>query len=381
MGPASFRGVAFHVDTAERTGGRRGVTHEYPFRDTSFREDTGGKAKAFTVEGYVIGPDYFTARDALLAELEREGPGELVHPYYGTLRVALDGDYRVRETRDRGGMAVFSIPFIETPVAPVQPTAVIDATATATASATAAQAAVEADFLSTYVTDATLTTSVAGALRSATLHVNGLLATVDLEEQELATMKRRVSEFEDSIASVIGTPADIIAGLSGLLGGLGSVAALRSAYDFDPGVRPPDTTPNRADEQTNFDAVQRLVQRMAVVQAATLTLTESFDSYDEAVAAREAITDPLDEQADIASDDTYPALLQLRADLVKAVPGEGGDLPRLLTVTLSETTPSLVLSHRLYGNLDGEADILARNGVRHPGFVVGGRALEVLSDD
>jgi prophage DNA circulation protein len=112
-----------------------------------------------------------------------------------------------------------------------------------------------------------------------------------------------------------------------------------------------------------------------------VVVEQEFDSYDEAVAARDEITDLLDEQADEAADDTYPALMQLRADLVKAVPGEGADLPRLLAYTPPATVPSLVLAHRLYGDVTKELEVVARNKVRHPGFVTGGRELEVVSRD
>lgn len=37
--PARFRGKTFNVDESSRTGGRRGLTHEFPDRDIPFRED------------------------------------------------------------------------------------------------------------------------------------------------------------------------------------------------------------------------------------------------------------------------------------------------------------------------------------------------------
>jgi prophage DNA circulation protein len=379
MGPASFREARFYVDTAERSGGRRGVTHEYPFRDQPHREDTGGMPRTFNVEGHVIGENYFAARDALIAELEKPGPGELVHPYYGTLRVAVDGKFSVRETTDRGGMATFSIPFIVTAVDPVQPTTTPDGTTKVAASVTAARASIASEFLAAFITDASLTESVAGALRSATLAVNGVLSNVEMGLQELATMRRRVSDLESSVSALLGTPADIVSAVTDLLAGIPTEAVL-NVYHFAPGVRPPATTPNREIEQTNFDAMQRLVQRLTVARAAELATSVTYDSYDAAVAAREAITDLLDEQTETAGDEVYPALMQLRADLVRAVPGDASDLPRLLDHTPAETVPSLVLAHRLYGNIDLEADLIARNGVAKPGFITGGRVLEVLSD-
>jgi prophage DNA circulation protein len=156
-------------------------------------------------------------------------------------------------------------------------------------------------------------------------------------------------------------------------------AKVLAIYDYDPGLRPSATTATRLQEQTNFDAAQRLIQQLALLRAAELALDETFDSYDAAVAARDTLTDKLDDQADLATDDTYPLLTQLRADLVKAIPGSGNDLPHLIDHTPIVTVPSLVLAYKLYGNLDLESDLVARNNLRHPGFVQGGQVLEVLS--
>jgi prophage DNA circulation protein len=88
----------------------------------------------------------------------------------------------------------------------------------------------------------------------------------------------------------------------------------------------------------------------------------------------------LDQQAETAGDDVYQVLTDLRAALVRAVPGDESNLPRLLSFTPPTSAPSLVIVHRLYGNVDKDLDLVARNHLRHPGFVPGGRALEVLSN-
>ena len=96
---ASFRGVPFEVDDVEASGGRRVVLHEYPLRDTPYREDLGRRAREFSVRGYIIQGrtyDYATSRANLLKALEAYGAGELVHPWHGEVSVVVD-DYRLRE--------------------------------------------------------------------------------------------------------------------------------------------------------------------------------------------------------------------------------------------------------------------------------------------
>ena len=110
--PASFRGAEFHIDANSRASGRRMVLHEFPKRDIPYAEDMGRKARGFPINGYVIGPDYKSARDDLIDALETEGPGQLVLPTLGQWQVQVR-DYTVRETRQAGGMAEFEMQFVE----------------------------------------------------------------------------------------------------------------------------------------------------------------------------------------------------------------------------------------------------------------------------
>jgi prophage DNA circulation protein len=378
---ASFRGVPFEVDTSERSGGRRGVTHEYPFRDEPYREDTGRKVRNFTIEGHVIGPEYLAAKNRLIGALESpSGPGELVHPYYGTRHVAV-GDFRVREAATEGGLARFSIDFEETPGSPSQPAAVADRAAELQTRTSAARSAVGAEFTASYapgIHTGALVTAVIGVATA----VDAALQSVGQGVQESAASAARAAEVAASAAGIIESGVDVLAALVDLFNAATGVssAALLTVYTADVGTRPAEVTSNRTAEAGNYDAIQQLSRRLTVVRAAELALEETFSDYASAVAARDAIADLLDEQTELAGDDAYPALVELRSALVLAVPGETSALPQLVTFTPTESVPSLVLAWKLYRNVTGEADILARNTVKNPMFLVGGTELEVLSD-
>lgn len=378
---ASFRGVPFEVDTSERSGGRRGVTHEYPFRDEPFREDLGRQARSFSVEGHVIGPEYLTARDRLIAALESpSGPGLLVHPYYGTRNVVVT-EFRIRESATEGGLARFSIDFEESPATPVEPDARIDRAAALRDKAAAARAAIRAEFTAAYA-PGVHTESLAGALSSAAGAVDAALQSSGQGVQEAAASAKRAADLAANAATLVTSGADTLTALVELFdaaSGLTSTDML-TVYDANLGQRPSGATSNRMIEQENFDQLQRLSQRLTVVRAAELALEETFTDYGSAVAARDAIADLLDEQAELADDSAYTALVELRAALVNAVPGFESGLPRLVTYTPPETVPSLVLAWRLYRSVDLEGDVLVRNSVLNPMFVVGGTPLEVLSD-
>jgi prophage DNA circulation protein len=378
--PAKFRDVEFYVASSDRAGGRRQVKHEYPQRQKPSPEDMGRKARTFQIDGYVIGEDYFEARDKLIDALESDrGPGTLNHPYHGKVRVAVD-DYRVRETNQAGGIAEFSITFIEAPPDALAPVAVTDGPSLLLASASAARAASLGAFLKQY-SPGSLLSSVSAAVRSVTRSIDLVTDTVTMEVQNLATLKSRITDLQSSVNTLVKTPENLAGSLSNMFDSLASRTGLKSIYDYDPGNTPPSTTPNRIQEQTNFNALNRFVQQTIAIRSAELLASDTFDSYESAVSARNSVSDMLDEQAELSTDEAYPVLLQLRADMVKAVPGDSGELKRLVAYTPTVTVPSLVLAYNLYGDLSRESDLLARNSVRHPGFMVGGVELEVLSSD
>lgn len=379
MGPATFRGVPFHVDTAEFAGGRRGVRHEYPLKDKPFREDMGRRARDFSIEGYVVGDDYLAKRDSLIAALEEPGPGDLVHPRYGNRRVAC-ATFRVRESTAEGGMARFSIDFEETPDQAANPSSVPAAAEQVKASAAVARASIGKDFIAKF-RPGTLMTSVADCVRAVTLSIDNAKATIAMSAAQSADLRTRLDRLSSTAASLVNDPDALLEEATALFDTFVFTTPLLSVADFDPGVRPPATTTTRAVEQSNWDAMVAMLRTMALARAAEVAPSEKFDSYDAAVAKRDAINGRLDDQAEGTSDDTFAALSQLRADLVRALPGEDADLPRLARHTPAGTVPSLVLAHRLYGNLDREEDIVRRNHVARPGFIVGGLELEVLSDE
>ncbi|MCK8501744.1 DNA circularization protein [Myxococcus fulvus] len=381
MGPASFRGVPFHVSSSDHSGGRRGETHEYPFRETAFREDLGRAVRTYSVDGYVLGPDYMAARDRLRAELETEGPGRLVHPYYGTLLVAVD-KFSIRESTSDGGVASFSIDFIETEGKSPTPVARVDAPAQVQETAAAARTAVQTAFLATYKPGPTpFTMSLTRQLTGALVAAEAALSRVRRSVQGGAIQRARLDRLKRDVGALARAPGDIVSSVGELLSGFGTgdTAAVASVYSFAPGVRPPGTTPNRRQEQANYDALRVFLQRSVALRVAELAVDETYGNYTEARAARDLVTGMLDEQAEAVTDDAFPELYQLRADVVRALPPPDEDLPRLRSVTPAATVPSLVLAYELYGAVDLEADIIERNKVRNPCFVLAGRPLEVLS--
>jgi hypothetical protein len=113
--PAAFRNAQFFVETDMRVGGRRVAAHQYPKRNTPYSEDMGRRATRFLVQGYLIGPHYWEQKNRLIGELDKDGPGllRLPLPYQMADVKVLVASYTIVEGRERGGMCVVEMDFVE----------------------------------------------------------------------------------------------------------------------------------------------------------------------------------------------------------------------------------------------------------------------------
>lgn len=105
---ASFRGVSFHVENDDASGGRRKAIHEFAGGENSVIEDQGRRTRMFDVRAYLTGDNADSRAHALSSALDAYGPGMLVLPIDGALSVDVIEWRRSRE-RDRGGYIAFDI--------------------------------------------------------------------------------------------------------------------------------------------------------------------------------------------------------------------------------------------------------------------------------
>lgn len=392
---AKFRDAEFHVQGTDGQVGRRTVLHEYPQRDEPYAEDLGRKAREFSLEAYVIGADYMAARDRLIAAIEQPGPGTLVHPYRGTFSVVVTA-CRISETSDQGGMARFSLTFVEAGKN-TNPAARLDTQAAVATKAAEARTAAEAGFVRgftvagqpAFVVDAagSWVTEAVGGMDDAARFIKGM--EPDLLSEYALDGKRLTS----GLSVLLGAPGDLASSMTSRMAALLSMTdatesafrQLAALFGFGRDQRSYSapavpTTPARLQQASNEAAVKALTRRAAVITAAEASAAMDFASFDDAAEVRATLVEALDAEAETADDQTYMALTALRAAVVADIGSRGADLARVVRVTQPATLPALVVAHRVHGDAGREAEIVARNRVRHPGFVPGGVPLEVLSD-
>lgn len=430
--PASFRGVPFHVDGAGADVGRRVQVHEYPQRDRPWAEDLGRAARGFTVDAFVIGPNYIADAQALMAAAEEEGPGTLVHPWFGSMEVSLKDLMRVRFDA-RLGHAIIGFSFVEAGELEF-PT--FDAS-------TPVQSQMAADLLCAVSIDSFASglsgfsiaglpsfvgnlagINISGALAFAGSLGSGFSMLSGWAGSLTAIAKGGIGGLLGSVGGLLGNtigqllnaPMMLGRGLMDLLdissivgglvrGGGRSTPTYASATSTAPGRDPlaaltlgivamagnggaggalnapvpvPGTTPARQQQVQNTAAINALFRRGLLAQAVGISSHIDTTVQTDAFAIRTALCDALDAESLVADDAVYQALQAARRAVYVDITARATAGARLVDLTPTEVAPALVLAYDRYEDAGRADEVASRNDVIHPGFVPM-RTLQVLS--
>jgi prophage DNA circulation protein len=389
---ASFRGVPFEIDGVTDQFGRRWSILEFPMRDDAWAEDLGLKAPTIQIDAVLVGDDVVAQLATLRAALDAPGPGQLVHPFYGSVEVVIS-----RPTARFNAQAgrVVNISFEATRVganlaAPsglVATGPLVGRRADAAAAALAAEADAgwaisdAVDWVESAVSAAL---AVVGDAMDAAARVRGLAGA------GAAGVLRGLGL--SALASGVSLVSALFAATTSVRGAGPARAASTALVASNPPISVSTASASTADARALTALLRQLVlaARIAtLVAAARLAPDIAFESRDDALAFALALDDGLaaaaDEAGTLGWDRTWAALADLRAATMADITARAAPLPRLRHYTVPRTRPSLVVAH----DLDGEAldtlvaraaDLVARNRIRHPGFVPGASVLEVLAD-
>lgn len=361
--PASWRGIPFHVEAHELTFGRRLVRHKYAERDTEGVQDLGREGRDMSVDAYVIGDDYMAVRDQLIQACEKKGEGLLVHPYFGEVLARLARG-RQTERNEEGRMARFALEFVEAgaltfptilPTLEVGPDAANTAAGELFADSFLADVTALANDISGFITDMldTIATGV-GYLAGAVGFVASVVALGAV------------------VGTLLATPALLFGAILAAVGVLALVGILLALVDLfatTPAAKTGTTFQRQRAE--NRRALTRAWRRAALIRAAEVASTDTYTTYDEAIAIRDRIADAI--TTELAEDDlddaAFTALVDLRTDVTEAITARAADLTRLVTWTPPTVTSTLELAQLRYADPTRADAIADRNDIVHPGFV------------
>ena len=377
--PASFRGVRFRVDSADIEAGRRVQVHEYPQRDKPYTEDLGRATRGFSVTGFVIGDDYVQQANKLLTELEKAGPGELVHPWLGTLQVVLRDPARVRWASGSLGVARFELQFVEAGdlVFPSVQTSTQAASRVAADKVTAAsvqtftksfKVAGVSDFVEAAAQSkvGVLAKSLVGKLPAlpGLVDARAFAKTAEGWRNSIKDPSKLAASISGALnfSSYIGQAADLRSVANGLL-------ALLKSKELSQPLPPSVYTGSRQQAWANESALNGMTRQLVLAQAVGASSVATLPVYEDVVSLRGDLADAIDHESLTASGDVYRALTELRSAAWTDLTDRARSSARLRVIRPGAVLPALVLSHGLYGTADRADEIVARNRIRHPGFV------------
>lgn len=384
--PGSFRGVEFKTKSHKFDSGRHDVEHEFPSKEDGNSEDLGKRLPKFNLELYVLGDDYFDQRDKLMAALDQEGDGELIHPYLGKKQVQV-GKYTVTETVEEGRIARFSVEFTNagTVKFPAEATdavqSVFDAINSVLNGATAALAtglsvvgapARVAQAAAKLVQDGAArinqVAKIAGSSAQGVADVAFAIRNITAEAQDLVQAPDKLAQrFKDAFALLF-TAVEDAKTLSKTLSSEVSSFAPEPIVGSD--------TPTVQKLKGNQVAFTNFLVNVSISQQAQAAITGNYFSVDESVNIRDLLNQDIENQLpNIDDDDSYQAIKDLQVGINLGLPPQ--NVGEILTFTPAKTLPVLVIAQKLFGAIDKEDEIISQNAIRHPGFVPGGIEIEV----
>ncbi|WP_428492166.1 DNA circularization protein [Rhodopila sp.] len=417
--PASWRGLSFAVRSSSIRRGRRIAVHEYPYSDTVWVEDLGRGTRSISFSGFLIGDDVYAQRDAMLAAMEKPGPGALVHPSLGSVMASLVG-FSEAEQAEQGRTVEIELSFIESQSSPAFPTSAIATALQAITSAVQTAEATAQDFIGAVTTAigginaglsfasnvfdtvkgiitsfsslAISTAADSGATLGAVLGLpgnNGRYAYGAIPQPATATVATVIAGLTISRAAVavaggattaIVDPTLLPAAVQALTEAVRAVAQapadqirlMANLAAFNPAITS-SSAPVGAAIMAIQDATVHLFRAAALVSTANATSIYQPTSYDDALVVLQTVTDLLDQEAVAAADAgntaSYLALEALSAAIADDLLTRAANLPRLKVVTTKTPTPSLALAYALYADATRSDELIARGNPISPLFM------------
>ena len=432
--PGSFRGVPFHILSHEYSAGRNTSIFYLLYGDKDFEpviEDSGPESDEFTIDAFIIQNtgnnfDYFPARDNFIAALKKYGPGLLVHPYLGEVKVSVLGKFSMRETSDEGGIARFSITFVKAVKKDIRRTSESDSTVEdkkdemneiaadnfaeqyESGGVFQQESANAITSLLENITEVTrsIQTAINTYVSEATGVISSLIQDVDDVIDSPCDIATSLLNAATQIFNVIGLGAETITG--GIVGGCSGVRRNEQIFDGEYITeRMGTTTIDELVPAINYDPVEdQFVPEEQVNNIVAITdmnsifligvgclvlIKTDFDSQEKLLEYMNFFADTIDgvldrigeEDTDIKTTDIFNALQDLRNVFVNEMLIKNTTVAKTIEyIQPAETKSLLQWSYDLYQDLDRCCDLYDRNKpvIKHPGFPPGGEVIRALSE-
>lgn len=420
----SFKSVQFFVADSTTDFGRRIAYHEFPQYDSPYAEDLGRKGRRFTINAFVVGPNWEKQRDDLIKACESKGSGILIHPDLpGDLEVMCES-CSVSESKVNAAMtANFTLTFVETkPKKKIQKnkksTLLIKKPASISLLARAFALVQDisklpqyaADYLFSVVGDITGISNPFALINSLDSLKNLMNGDVTLPWQFAALLTSYTNTFNNDYGSN-GTILEMYDKATNEAVMQTQATVIKTTFDFRP-VTPDDNnqtntvtprtatqqylamatqpvnycaqnTPNRVLQYQAGIQMELFIKSVCLAEAIAATTETTFESLQEAQELWTQITTAFDTLITLAAKNEYvPFYTELKvqralfqADIQERAPY----LTQMVYKKIDTPMPSLLIAYEEYEDLTRAEEIVTRNKVKDPAFITSNK-LELLSE-
>lgn len=430
---ASFRGVEFLLEEADGNSGRRAIPHAYPKRESGYTEDNGKVLTNERISGRVVGDDYLDKLSALLDALNKPGPGEMVHPWFGIRKVQV-GNVNHRLVNRTDGTATINFEVYEVGEN-LFPNTKRDTANQVQDEATATQEAANDAFVKAY--DETATEGVGDMVDQYLDDLDEFTRSLPSLPDDLREWTNRLMRAKDSVGKLLAYPGELAREMMGILEDIKGVVkdpirALdvynnvqqrwdgmraelavtgglsRNIISQDGKASSVPTVSNPAKQEAilaNAQAYKELIMNSsAISKASALGDAElSYSLQDEAIAIeslsgseRNAVLTGQQlksigyqlaaELAELAADSVergdsslWRQFRTLRKAVLEDTKARAELLPQLSVVTPKTTVPVALIAWQETGDTERRNSIVRRNGLSNPAFITPDNNIEVIN--
>lgn len=276
----------------ERSIDKKAAVNEAPEREGADVQDLNQASLRVPITGYISGPDYDQAADALWTALQETGPGELRHPRWGNIDVLPVSVSQFEAFTGQSRRARFEIDFIRTLGANF-PESNEQIGANVESQANDLQSSLGGSLTEGYNTGdpgalSEAKSSVLGGLENFNDSVSSIAAGVDETATQIDAAGRKL---ENNIDDLVKSPFELAQSVASLYRTPGRVATdivskMRGYKDLVDGL-----VENVASAPLTQAVVSLFQAKAATTAMAEATLTGSVDRRDQAVLAAETLAD------------------------------------------------------------------------------------------
>jgi prophage DNA circulation protein len=378
----SFRGVSFLYKSGTKEFGRKYQAHEYPNKRERFIEDLGELDDKFTITAIITGPNYFEKRNALERALRQEGPGQLIHPFYGPVTVSVTG-ISAKEDLTRLNVISYDLSFEKTGTETSSPKETIAVQPSLLNSSETVSSLIESYIGSNFFISPRYPANFEDSVEQLLGIADQYESILDIRTLtgDISNYSKRLGDFREKITTYINNPITMAQELVGLYTDMQSLPSNgedqlllnETFYNFgDSDTFLEEKTLGRIERARNRRILNDSLNALALVNSYEAASNSTYFSTEELNETRDSLENQYDATIERPQIDpnVFEHLSQARVYTREFFKDQEAQAFRINTIQTNKI-PMTVLAYQYYGDTDLTENLIELNGITYNPSVEG----------